>query len=180
MLGLTVERAEAKPNTLRAVLRALMRAGAWADQAGAREELAALITKPQYVGPTVEGAGVSLTGDPLDRGGRGDFTVFHRGAASFPWISHALWFLERMRRTGQLPPDADLDAVARRVYRPDLWREAAEDLGLNAPVSDAKVEGAHGAAWRLDGEGGSIAMAADRFFDGAPFDPAALRARRGG
>lgn len=175
VLGLTRAQAEAKPNTLRAVLRALMRAGAWADRAGAREELATLIAKPQYVGATVEGAGVSLTGDPL-RGGRSDFTVFHRSAASFPWISHALWFLERMRRADQVAPETDLEAIARRVYRPDLWREAAEDLGLNAPASDMKVEGAHEAGWRLEGEGGPIAMAADRFFQGAPFDPASRRA----
>ena len=176
-----MERAEAKPNTLRAVQRALKRAGAWADRPGVREELAALIAKPQYVGPTVDGAGrVSLTGDPLGRGDGGDFTVFHRSTASFPWISHALWFLDRMRRAGQIAPDVDLETVARRVYRPDLWREAAEDLGLNAPASDTKVEGAHDAGWRLEGEGGPITMAADRFFDGPPFDLAGFRARSEG
>jgi nitrate/nitrite transport system substrate-binding protein len=174
VLGVNAEQARAKPNTLRAVQRALLRAGAWADEPAARREAAAILVKPAYVGPTVEAAGLSLTGDPLTgetAEWRSDFTVFHRWTASFPWISHALWFLDRMRGQGQLPAGTDLDVVARRVYRPDLWREAAEDLGLNAPAGDGKVEGAHDQPWKTEGEGGAIAMPADRFFDGAPFDP---------
>lgn len=167
VLGVNAERAAAKPNTLRAVQRALLRAGAWADTPYARIEVAALVERPAYVGPTVEEAGASLTGEaPCGP----DFTVFHRYAASFPWISHALWFLERMRGLGQISPDTQLEAVARRVYRPDLWRQAAEDLGLNAPLDDLKPEGVHAARWSVPGEGGPIAMPADRFFEGEPLD----------
>jgi nitrate/nitrite transport system substrate-binding protein len=175
VLGVNAERAAEKPNTLRGVQRALLRAGAWADETANRPELAAIVARPDYVGATVAEAGLSLAGDPLTgetAEWRTDFTVFHRWTASFPWISHALWFLERMRSLGQLPDGTDLEAVARRVYRPDLWRQAADDLGLNVPTADSKVEGAHEARWKAPGEGAPIPMAADRFFEGAPFDPA--------
>jgi hypothetical protein len=55
--------------------------------------------------------------------------VFHRDAAGLPRREHALWFLSQMARWGQVGADLDLDAVADRVYRPDLFREAALSLG---------------------------------------------------
>jgi two-component system, oxyanion-binding sensor len=93
--------------------------------------------------------------------------IYHRYAASFPWRSHALWFLSQMLRWGQIGPEIDLAAVARSVYRPDLFRLAAADLGEPAPLIDEKVEGAHAEAWSLDG----VAMAPDLFMDGRIFDP---------
>ena len=84
-----------------------------------------------------------------------DFHVFHRYAANHPWTSHAVWL-----------------AVARRVYRPDLYREAARALGIPAPETDMKREGIHAGPWLLAGIGGPITMGSDLFCDRRTFDPA--------
>jgi len=101
-----------------------------------------------------------------------DFNVFHRYAATFPWRSHALWFLTQMLRWGQIAEPLDLHAVAEQVYRPDLWREAADALGLPCPAGDYKREGIHAGPWTLDAGCIPVAMGPDLFFDGTTFDPA--------
>lgn len=52
-------------------------------------------------------------------------------SATFPYYSDAVWYLTQMRRWGQIAeakPDAWFDDVARSVYRPDLYKAAAEAL----------------------------------------------------
>ena len=75
-----------------------------------------------------------------------------------------------MIRWGQIPPTIDIAAAAIAAYRPDLYRTAAQDLGVPAPIVDEKVEGLHSAAWVLDEATAPIAMAPDLFFDGRRFD----------
>jgi two-component system, oxyanion-binding sensor len=72
-----------------------------------------------------------------------------------------------MARWGYLGQDVDRATLAGSVYRPDLFRAAAMKIGLPVPVADSKIEGVHNAPWTLDG----IAMDADLFCDGQPFDP---------
>ena len=166
--------AERNPQTHLAVVRALIEAAAWADAAENRPALAELLAAEGYVGAPVEVLRAVLAGDiRLDLDGTAislpDFHVFHRYAANFPWVSHALWLLRQMQRWGQVERDLDAIAVASEVYRPDLYREAAQELGLAAPDVDLKVEGLHAEPWTL----GPIEMGPDRFFDGAVFDPLA-------
>ncbi len=97
--------------------------------------------------------------------------VFHRNAATHPWISHAMWMLSQMLRWGYIEKPIDIRGLARRVYRPDLHREAAADLGLPAPLVDEKTEGGHRSPWILYDASTPIAMGPDRFFDGLRFDP---------
>jgi nitrate/nitrite transport system substrate-binding protein len=101
-----------------------------------------------------------------------DFNCFYRFAASFPWRSHAVWFLTQMIRWGQIESPIDLHAVAAQVYRPDIYREAASALGLSVPEVDTKLEGTHDRGWTLEQATTPLAMGPDRFFDGLSFDPA--------
>jgi ABC-type nitrate/sulfonate/bicarbonate transport system substrate-binding protein len=167
--------AEAHPELHQALLRALIEAAVWTDAAENRGEVARLLAAPQYVGVPAPLLAGSLTGRlTLDPGGdvvpMPDFHVFHRCAANYPWVSHAVWLLTQMMRWGQLASPIDLLATARSVYRPDLYREAARAVGVVAPAADLKLEGVHDAAWQLDGIGGSIAMGSDSFCDGRVFD----------
>ncbi len=159
-----------------AALRALLEAAAWADAAANREELAQLLAAEHYVGVPADVIAAALAGDiALGAGGATvrlpDFHVFHRYAANFPWVSHGIWFLTQMRRCGQLAAPVDLTAVARAVYRPDLYRQAAREVGVAAPPLDGKREGLHDGGWMLDTAGAPIAMGADAFVDGQVFDP---------
>jgi ABC-type nitrate/sulfonate/bicarbonate transport system substrate-binding protein len=173
VLGVTQAFAETEPDALQAMLRALIRAGVWADAAEHRRELAAMLARPEYIGAPEPVIAELLTDAPQG-------LVYHRHAASFPWRSHAAWFASQMLRWGQAAPAPDLPAGAQAVYRPDLYRRAALALGVSAPMEDAKPEGAHAAAWVLPGSNGPIAMAADGFCDGRAFEPAQAEAYAAG
>lgn len=176
VFGVTRAWSEANPEALQAVMRALLRAAAWADEPANRSDLAAMLAQPSYVDAPEAVVRQSLVGSPpYAQGETGsasqDYIIYHRYAASFPWRSHALWFLTQMRRWGQIGPEVDIRAVAASVYRPELFRRAAARLGHAAPLVDHKAEGGHDAPWELDLATAPIGMAPDRFMDGRVFDP---------
>ena len=105
------------PFELQALLRSLLRASAWIEQRGARNELAAMLAQPENVG--VEGEAIAA--------GLGDIR-FHRDGANRPETAQAVWLLEQMHRWGQLGPSQDVAGIASRVYRPDLFDEARAAL----------------------------------------------------
>jgi ABC-type nitrate/sulfonate/bicarbonate transport system substrate-binding protein len=175
VFGLTRSWAERHPATLQAMLRALLRAAAWADAPDNRGELAALLARPAYVDAPEDIVRLSLVGPmPYAAGEMAtdsrDYLVYHRNCASFPWRSHAMWFATQMVRWGQVDEDVDFAAAA-AAYRPDLFRQAAAAVGDPAPLSDLKTEGAHDGPWSLETTDGPLAMAPDCFLDGGQFDP---------
>lgn len=167
VLGVSPRWAAEEPDALRALLRALLRAAQWAGAPENRAALVATLAEPRYVGADASVIAAAFDGE-LAAG-----HLFFDAAATFPWLSHAEWFIAQMIRWGQAPDATDAAAVARAVYRPDLWRAAAKDLGLPAPSRDSKIEGAHAKAWSLPASPEPIPMPADRFFDGRRFEPAA-------
>lgn len=176
VFGVTAEWARAYPRTHCAVVAALIDACRWLDLAENRAEGAqlmidsgALEAPPATVRAALE---VPSIGDTFFGSG----LVFHRGAANFPWISHAMWFVEQMRRWKQIGADVNAAKVAAAVYLPALHREAAARLGVACPETDYKSEGQHAASWALAQSGGSLTIGADRFFDGAVYNPDGQRA----
>ena len=80
---------------------------------------------------------------------------FWRDNASYPFQSHELWFLVEGVRWGKFKGDEDLSALVAKVNREDLWREAAQEIGVPAAeIPQSKSRGA------------------ETFFDGKIFDPA--------
>lgn len=176
VFGLTRSWGDSNPEALQAVIRALLKAAAWADAPENRAEVAKLLARPTYVDAPETVVRQSLVGSPPyavgeDGPASQDYLVYNRYSASFPWRSHALWFLTQMLRWGQIGPEVDIRAVADAVYRPDLFRKAAASLGQAAPLVDDKAEGGHDGPWVLDLATAPIPMAPDAFFDGRIFDP---------
>jgi len=99
-------------------------------------------------------------------------SCFHDQAATFPWRSHALWFLTQMARWGLVDSGLPLRAIAERVYRPDLYAAALAPAGAPIPTMNWKREGEHAADWSLRASPAPIPMAPDLFCDGSAFDPA--------
>ena len=168
VLGVREDWAEANAALVADVVRAVTLAGRWLDQAENRREAAAILARPEYVGVSEEILLRPLTGRLARGGGEADITdpdavVFHRNDASFPWRSHAVWIITQMIRWGQAREPFDILALADRVYRPDLYRAAAAELGIATPESDYQGEGAGAPA---AGEGTS-------FFADGSFDPRA-------
>ncbi|MEW5687931.1 MAG: CmpA/NrtA family ABC transporter substrate-binding protein [Pseudomonadota bacterium] len=124
VLAVTEAWADANPQTLQSLLRALLRAAAWTDAAENRDELVELLARPEHVGADADVIRRSLAD-----------MIFHEGGANRPQPVHAGWLASQMMRWGHIPADVDIPALARRLYRPDLFDAAAASLGL--PVSPA-------------------------------------------
>ena len=80
-----------------------------------------------------------------------------------------------MQRWGHLETSLEPEMIARSVYRPEVFRAAAERLGLPCPEADSKAEGEHRAEWMLVCSQGPLAMGADMFMDERRFDPQQLQ-----
>lgn len=162
VLGVRSGWAEAHPDGVIALLRALLRAAAWAHDPAHRDDLIRILARTSYVGAPSEAIAAAMAD-----GGAG--LILDPQTATFPWISHAKWFLGQMVRWGWLAPEHDFDALARRIYRPDLWREAASGLGLSLPLADEKDEGGQGSDWLLPAQPADIVMPSNALFDGGVF-----------
>lgn len=177
VLGVNLDWAERFPNTHLALLKALLEAARWMDKPEHRLEVAKLIADPAYVNAPLDVVQMSMTG-AYQYGHRDepvampDFNVFYRYGATYPWRSHAIWFITQMYRWGQLSEPVDMKAVAAAVYRPDLYRQAAQALDFPYPTIEHKLEGLHDQAWILQSANEPMVMGADRFLDDAIFDPA--------
>jgi nitrate/nitrite transport system substrate-binding protein len=137
VFGVSQEWADNYPNTHRAVLKALLRAAMWLDSGGLenRKEAAKILSRPEYVGADYEVIANSMTGtfeyEKGDKRSVPDFNVFFRYNATYPYYSDAVWYLSQMRRWGQIAeykPDSWYMNMAKKVYRPDLYAEAAKEL----------------------------------------------------
>jgi len=160
--------ADHHPQTHKAVLKALLKASQWVDESDNRAEVADIIAQPSRINAPVEIVQAVLE--------RTDLLIFHRHAANFPWRSQALWYQSQMARWGQGPVSGDPLRCAEAVFRSDLYRLAALELGLPVPLTDTKVEGVHAGPWSLTEATQPIAMGQDLLFDGSRFDPAATLA----
>ena len=171
VLGVTRDWADRHPHTHRALVRAIVDAARWIDRPENHLETLHVIAGESHVDAPVEVieralAGAARPGEESSRAG-----TFFRGAATFPWRSHAIWFLTQMLRWGQIEPPVDFAAVSAAVYRCDVYREAAAPLGIPVPLIDAKEEGVHEGPWLLGAATSPIVMGPDAFLDGRTFDP---------
>ncbi|MGD1870221.1 MAG: CmpA/NrtA family ABC transporter substrate-binding protein [Neomegalonema sp.] len=144
VFGITKEFADEYPNTTLALTKALIRAAIWLDENdnANRPEAVEILARSEYVGADYEVLANSMTGffeyEKGDRREAPDFNVFFRYYATYPYYSDAVWYLSQMRRWGQIAeskPDSWYDEVAKKVYRPDIYLQAARmlvDEGLAA------------------------------------------------
>jgi nitrate/nitrite transport system substrate-binding protein len=137
VFGVSKAWADANPNTHKAVIKALIRAAQWLDEHhdANRPEAVKILSRPEYVGADDEVIANSMTGtfeyEQGDQRSLPDFNVFYRYYATYPYYSDAVWYLTQMRRWGQIPeqqPDAWYQDIAKKVYRPDIYLAAAQEL----------------------------------------------------
>ncbi|MCA9398306.1 MAG: ABC transporter substrate-binding protein [Candidatus Omnitrophica bacterium] len=151
VFGVTKEWADKYPNTHKAVVKALIRAGQWLDDPKNRKEAAKILSKPEYVGADYEVIANSMTGtfefEKGDKRAMPDFNVFFRYNATYPFYSDAVWFLTQMRRWGQITeakPDSWYAETAKEIYLPEVWLAAAKELvdeGLLDPSAIPETDG---------------------------------------
>jgi nitrate/nitrite transport system substrate-binding protein len=134
VFGLNKEFTEKYPNTTVRIVKALLRAAKWLDanDNGNRPEAVKILSQPNYVGADYKVIANSMTGtfeyEKGDKRSVPDFNVFFRYNATYPYYSDAVWYLTQMRRWGQISEqksDSWYDEVAKSVYRPDIYKQAA-------------------------------------------------------
>ncbi|MGI0494707.1 CmpA/NrtA family ABC transporter substrate-binding protein [Alkalinema pantanalense CENA528] len=152
------------PKATKALLKGLMEAQQWCDNFDNRAELASIMARREYVGLPEQ---VFL--DPFmgkynmgereinDRAKAALYWKDAKGSVSYPYKSHDLWFLTESVRWGFLPKEtlANAKTLIDQVNREDLWKQAAQELGV--PASDIPT---------------STSRGVEEFFDGTKFDPA--------
>lgn len=145
VFGVSKAWAEEFPNTHLRVVRAMIRAAHWLDanDNANRPEAVEILSKPYYVGADYDVIANSMTGtfeyEKGDKRPVPDFNVFFRYNATYPYYSDAVWYLSQMRRWGQIAeqkPDSWYMDMAKKVYRPDIYAEAAQSL-IDEGVMDA-------------------------------------------
>jgi NitT/TauT family transport system ATP-binding protein len=174
-LGVRRDWAEAEPETLAALIRALHRASRWAARPHNHPALAELLARPAYVGQPallIERAlsGVLVTGPRGETRRTPRFLDLGGPEATFPWRSQALWIAHRAARRWGVDPAA-ARAAAAGCFRPDLYRAALAPLGVDLPGASSKVEGALDSRTGVASASGELSLGPDRFFDGRVFDP---------
>ncbi|MGH1451617.1 MAG: CmpA/NrtA family ABC transporter substrate-binding protein [Paracoccaceae bacterium] len=171
VFGISAEFAEANPNTTLAVTKALIRAAMWLDENdnANRPEAVEILSRPEYVGADYEVIANSMTGtfeyEKGDKREVPDFNVFFRYHATHPYYSDAVWYLTQMRRWGQIAeakPDSWYDEVAKSVYKPAIYLEAAKML-VDEGLADA-------ADFDWDSDGYKAPTPAADIIDGIEYD----------
>ncbi len=137
VFGVTKGWSDKYPNTHIRVVKAMIRAANWLDENNNanRPEAVKILSRPNYVGADYDVIANSMTGtfeyEKGDKREVPDFNVFFRYFATYPYYSDAIWYLTQMRRWGQIEdtkPDQWYMDVAKKVYRPDIYAQAAKAL----------------------------------------------------
>ncbi len=146
VFGMTKEFTDKYPNTTVRVVKALLRAAKWLDEDdnANRPEAVKYLSQSNYVGADYEVIANSMTGtfeyEKGDKREVPDFNVFFRYYATYPYYSDAVWYLTQMRRWGQIAeqkPDDWYFETAKKVYRPDIYEEAAKALIAEGKMTTA-------------------------------------------
>lgn len=171
VFGLTAEFTEQYPNTTLAITKALIRAAIWLDENdnANRPEAVEILSRPNYVGADYDVIANSMTGffefEKGDKRDIPDFNVFFRYNATYPFYSDAVWYLTQMRRWGQIAeakPDSWYDEVAKMVYKPEIYLEAARLLVDEGLANEADFP------W--DSDGYKAPTPAEDIIDGIAYD----------
>src|SRR5438445_588652 len=155
VLGFTEEFATKNPKTVKAVMRAILEASQWNDKLENRPKMAEVVGQPQYVNAAKEVILGRMLGEYDYGDGRREkdkyYMTFFDRQTNFPMKSHGVWWLTQFRRWGMVKEAPDYKGLVDRVHRPDIYREAAKEMGIETPRGDSQKE---------------------TFFDGGVFDPA--------
>lgn len=139
VLGVTREFAERYPNTARALTMAVLEASRFIDESEEnKRSTAQLISGSEYVDAPLSTIQPRFLGQYEDGLGHAwldahPLRFFADGEVNMPWLSDGIWFLTQFRRWGLLKDDPDYLGIAQRIHRLDLYRSAAEALGIKMP-----------------------------------------------
>jgi len=145
ILGTTSAWVAANPNTARALTAAVLEASRWIDTSDAnRIETAKTIAGRAYVNTSPETIQGRMLGDYDNGLGKKwkdahGMRFFNDGAVNYPYLSDGMWFLTQHKRWGLIDSDPDYLAIAKKINRTDIYKQAATAAGgINLPAGDMR------------------------------------------
>lgn len=171
VFGLREDFYEKYPNTTVRVVKAMIRAAHWLDAENNKNRPAAvkILSKPNYVGADYDVIANSMTGtfeyEKGDKRSEPDFNVFFRYNATYPYYSDAIWYMTQMRRWGQISEqqtDSWYKDMAKKVYRPDIYKQAVNELIADGTFKTSDFSGV--------AESNGFRGVQNDFMDGIPYD----------
>lgn len=146
VLGTTGNWVTANPNGARALTAAVLDAARWIDSSDAnREETAQVVAGRAYINTKPEVITGRMLGQYQNGLGKSwqdahAMRFFHDGEVSYPYLSDGMWFLTQHRRWGLLSAEPDYLAVAQKINRTEIYKQAASAVGgVNLPGSDMRA-----------------------------------------
>jgi nitrate/nitrite transport system ATP-binding protein len=135
VLGVREDWANQYPQTHLALVKALLEACAYCDDWRNREEILGLLTQEQYVGAVAEDLRPGFI-DPYDKGidtapeMLQRFNQFYVNKTNCPDRVEGLWIMTELARWGIAPFPKNWLSIIERVWRTDIFGEAARQLEL--------------------------------------------------
>jgi len=145
VLGTTAEFIDKYPNTARAMTAAILEASKFIDASKEnRTKTAETIASKSYVNTEVDVILGRILGQYDNGIGKKwddpDYMKFYNnGLVTFPYLSDGMWFLTQHKRWGLLKEHPDYLAVAKRVNRIDIYKQAAALTGTPLPASEMRT-----------------------------------------
>ena len=145
VLGTSAEWVAKNPNTARAMTAAILEAGRWIDSSLVnKQKTAETVAQKSYVNTDSDVIVARMLGRYNNGLGKtwddkNAMKFFNDGAVNFPYLSDGMWFMTQHKRWGLLKDDADYLAVAKKVNRIDIYKQAAAAVGVSVPKSDMRT-----------------------------------------
>lgn len=168
IFGMRKDFTEKYPNTTLALVKAILRAEMWLDEDNGknRQEAARIFSKSEYIGADYDVIVGPVTGvyqyEKGDTRPLPEFNIYFKNDASYPYYSDAVWYLTQMRRWGQInepKTDAWYHETAKKIYKPEIWLKAADELVKEGKLSESDIP-------KTDG----FRASSGDFIDGVVFD----------
>jgi nitrate/nitrite transport system substrate-binding protein len=144
VLGSTADFVAQYPNTARAMVAAILDASKYIDTMGNRSEVARIIADKSYVNTDFDSIEDRMLGQYNNGIGKkwqdaNYMKFYNEGKVGFPYLSDGMWFLTQHKRWGLLKDHPDYLAVAKKVNRIDVYKDAAAMTKTPLPKSDMRT-----------------------------------------
>jgi ABC-type nitrate/sulfonate/bicarbonate transport system substrate-binding protein len=136
------------PSTARALVQTLLEACRWLDGSGHRNEIARWLVRPEFIGIDEALIAQRLTRDSVPaESKRLPVRFFEDGAVNYPRITDGVWFLTQYERWGMIARRDDYRAIASAINQTQLYREAAQGIGIAIPPETVRQVLIDGRGW---------------------------------
>src|SRR3984957_16163867 len=136
------------PNTARALVQTMLEACRWLDGPGHRNEIARWLVRPEFIGIDEALIARRLTRESVSPGtNRLPVRFFEDGTVNYPRAADGVWFLTQYERWGLIGRRDDYREIAAAINQTQLYREAAQSIGVAIPAETASQVLIDGRVW---------------------------------